>query len=58
MNAIILKGAALRQTPLPQSGPRVKTIAHPRSTPYDKDKQLFSPGGFDRCILKHMYHRA
>jgi hypothetical protein len=29
MNAIILKGAALRQPPLPQSGPRAKTIAHP-----------------------------
>jgi hypothetical protein len=29
MNAIILKGAALRQLPLPQSGPRAKTIAHP-----------------------------
>jgi hypothetical protein len=29
MNAIILKGAALRQAPLPQSGPRAKTIAHP-----------------------------
>jgi hypothetical protein len=27
MNAIILKGAALRQPPLPQSGPRAKTIA-------------------------------
>jgi hypothetical protein len=24
-----LKGAALRQPPLPQSGPRAKTIAHP-----------------------------
>jgi hypothetical protein len=33
MNAIILKGAALRQPPLPQSGPRAKTIAHPCSTP-------------------------
>jgi hypothetical protein len=31
MNAIILKGAALRQPPLPQSGPRAKTIAHPWS---------------------------
>jgi hypothetical protein len=31
MNAIILKGAALRQPPLPHSGPRVKTIAHPWS---------------------------
>jgi hypothetical protein len=29
MNAVILKGAALRQPPLPQSGPRAKTIAHP-----------------------------
>jgi hypothetical protein len=29
MNAIILKGAALRQPPLPQSGPQAKTIAHP-----------------------------
>jgi hypothetical protein len=29
MNAIILKGAALRQPPLPQSGSRAKTIAHP-----------------------------
>jgi hypothetical protein len=29
MNAIILKGAALRQPLLPQSGPRAKTIAHP-----------------------------
>jgi hypothetical protein len=29
MNAIILKGAALHQPPLPQSGPRAKTIAHP-----------------------------
>jgi hypothetical protein len=29
MNAIILKGAALRQPPLSQSGPRAKTIAHP-----------------------------
>jgi hypothetical protein len=29
MNAIILKGAALRQPPLPQSGPRAKIIAHP-----------------------------
>jgi hypothetical protein len=29
MNAIILKGAALRQPPIPQSGPRAKTIAHP-----------------------------
>jgi hypothetical protein len=29
MNAMILKGAALRQPPLPQSGPRAKTIAHP-----------------------------
>jgi hypothetical protein len=28
MNAIILKGAALRQPPLPQSGPRAKTVAH------------------------------
>jgi hypothetical protein len=32
MNAIILKGAALRQPPLPQSGPRAKTIAHPWDT--------------------------
>jgi hypothetical protein len=31
MNAIILKGAVLRQPPLPQSGPRAKTIAHPCS---------------------------
>jgi hypothetical protein len=31
MNAIILKGAALRQPPLPQSGPRTKTIGHPYS---------------------------
>jgi hypothetical protein len=31
MNAVILKGAALRQPPLPQSGPRAKTIAHPWS---------------------------
>jgi hypothetical protein len=31
MNAIILKGAALRQPPLPQSGPRAKTIADPWS---------------------------
>jgi hypothetical protein len=31
MNAIILKGAELRQPPIPQSGPRVKTIAHPWS---------------------------
>jgi hypothetical protein len=31
MNAIILKGAALRQPPLPQSGPQAKTIAHPCS---------------------------
>jgi hypothetical protein len=29
MNAIILKGAALRQPPLPQRGPWAKTIAHP-----------------------------
>jgi hypothetical protein len=29
MNAIILKGTALRQPPLPQSGPRAKTIADP-----------------------------
>jgi hypothetical protein len=29
MNAIILKGAAVRQPPLPQSGPPAKTIAHP-----------------------------
>jgi hypothetical protein len=29
MNTIILKGAALRQPQLPQSGPRAKTIAHP-----------------------------
>jgi hypothetical protein len=29
MNAIILKGAALRQLPLPQNGPRAKTIALP-----------------------------
>jgi hypothetical protein len=28
MNAIILKGAALRQPSLKQSGPRAKTIAH------------------------------
>jgi hypothetical protein len=31
MNAIILKGAALHQPPLPQSGPQAKTIAHPWS---------------------------
>jgi hypothetical protein len=31
MNAIILKGASLRQPPLPQSGPRAKTNAHPWS---------------------------
>jgi hypothetical protein len=31
MNAIILKGAALRQPPLPQTGPRAKAIAHPCS---------------------------
>jgi hypothetical protein len=31
MNAIILKGAALRQPPRPQSGPRAKTIALPYS---------------------------
>jgi hypothetical protein len=31
MNAIILKGSAFRQPPLPQSGPRAKTIAHPWS---------------------------
>jgi hypothetical protein len=35
MNAIILKGAALRQPPLPQSGPRAKTIAHPCIIPID-----------------------
>jgi hypothetical protein len=29
MKAIILKGTALRQPPLPQSDPRAKTIAHP-----------------------------
>jgi hypothetical protein len=29
MNAIVLKREALRQPPLPQSGPRAKTIAHP-----------------------------
>jgi hypothetical protein len=34
MNAIILKGAALRQPLLPQSGPRAKTIAHPCSNLY------------------------
>jgi hypothetical protein len=32
MNAIILKGAALRQPPLPQSDPRAKTISHPCTT--------------------------
>jgi hypothetical protein len=29
MNAIILKGAALRQPPLPQSGLRAKTLSTP-----------------------------
>jgi hypothetical protein len=33
MNAIILKGAALRQPLLPQSGPRAKTIANPCAKP-------------------------
>jgi hypothetical protein len=33
MNAIILKGAALRQPPLPQSGLRAKTFAHPCCRP-------------------------
>jgi hypothetical protein len=32
MNAIILKGAALRQPPLSQSGPRAKTVTHPCPT--------------------------
>jgi hypothetical protein len=31
---MILKGAALRQPPLPQSGPRAKTIAHPWHRPF------------------------
>jgi hypothetical protein len=34
MNAIILKGAALRQPPLPKSGLRAKTIAHPCARPF------------------------
>jgi hypothetical protein len=47
MNAIILKGAALRQPPLPQSGPRAKTIAHPwfREIPL---RQLETRGGSKR----------
>jgi hypothetical protein len=31
MNSNLLKGAALRQPPLPQSDPQAKTIAHPCS---------------------------
>jgi hypothetical protein len=40
MNAIILKGAVLRQPPLPQSGSRAKTIAHPCTTAMDIIKNL------------------
>jgi hypothetical protein len=38
MNAIILKGAALRQPPLPQSGPRAKTISHPWLNLYEVER--------------------
>jgi hypothetical protein len=44
MNAIILKGATLRQPPLPQSGPRAKTIAHPcHRGIYNKHENLILP---------------
>jgi hypothetical protein len=50
MNAIILKGAALHQPPLPQSGPRAKTIAHPCTSQF----------GFTPCDkgLSHEIHVA
>jgi hypothetical protein len=41
MNVIILKGAALRQPPLPQSGPRAKTIAHPCTSVSHSDGSFF-----------------
>jgi hypothetical protein len=44
MNAIILKGAALLQPPLPHSGPRAKTIAHPWSR---RPTQLTVPKNVD-----------
>jgi hypothetical protein len=40
MNAIILKGAALRQPPLPQSGPRAKTIAHPWRNTFQEPRDM------------------
>jgi hypothetical protein len=42
MKAIILKGAALRQPPLPQSGPPAKTIAHPCSKRIKKFREGMS----------------
>jgi hypothetical protein len=47
MNAIILKGAALRQPPLPQSGPRAKTIAHPWFKQKLLRRQSFKLGSTD-----------
>jgi hypothetical protein len=58
MNAIILKGAALCQPPLPQSGPRAKTIAHPWARPYmlmncdlQKDRKVWGMSCYRRYPL-------
>jgi hypothetical protein len=51
MNAIILKGAALRQSPLPQSGPRAKTIAHPW---YTEAGELVAKDITKRIVLLHL----
>jgi hypothetical protein len=50
MNAIILKGAALRQPPLPQSGPLAKTIAHPLFI--HSSRKAVSEGTFSQFIRK------
>jgi hypothetical protein len=42
MNAIILKGAALRQPHLPQSGPRAKTIAHPSPVAFKAHSPVYA----------------
>jgi hypothetical protein len=52
MNAIILKGAALCQPPLPQSGPRAKTIAHPCLT------RLLTVSVRDRKYSKQSTHTS
>jgi hypothetical protein len=62
MNVIILKGAALRQPPLPQNGPRAKTIAHPCPRRWQLSVTVLSPLYFnsidDRLHATSYTHHA